>query len=466
MEDKEIKEIGIIKKKIDEYLKDKINDKKNQNIKNDFIEILYKIMNLYKLYISSLNQSDEILDAKNHIIEFLTNKGYNPVEFHILEENCFNEEKYITILMKNLSFYLQNYIFESKLLNLYYYQFHLIYFILTAILQSINQNILQENIIKFYFYHIVHFFQKDPKSPESYFIFYEGAFKLLKKKYNFKTNFILPLKNDFTISSTIQNMVYDIKIKLDNKKYSLFTDNELTFLGKFSEIFSPILIQINHINYKLRELIFTKADNDDDSFNLKILFTYISDCIGTVKNALERYNIKNEDLNKYYKYVNDFINLIDKYKLTYNYIVLMKLNNEQKEIIKDLPQLDIERYISYAKSYIEYNNITDNDYSEQFRDIINSVEFKNLYLSAMNSSYINDFVKIFGLRKEYNIFMKNYAKNINNYILYFPLSKGIKAYISNYFRIILNIHSIELIGEFNNEEKKNNIFMRKNNSFW
>ena len=48
----------------------------------------------------------------------------------------------------------------------------------------------------------------------------------------------------------------------------------------------------------------------------------------------------------------------------------MKLNNEQKEIIKDLPQLDIERYISYAKSYIEYNNITDNDYSEQFRDII------------------------------------------------------------------------------------------------
>ena len=73
----------------------------------------------------------------------------------------------------------------------------------------------------------------------------------------------------------------------------------------------------------------------------------------------------------------------------------------------------------------------------------------------MNSSYINDFVKIFGLRKEYNIFMKNYAKNINNYILYFPLSKGIKAYISNYFRIILNIHSIELIGEFNNEEKKN-----------
>ena len=142
MEDKEIKEIGIIKKKIDEYLKDKINDKKNQNIKNDFIEILYKIMNLYKLYISSLNQSDEILDAKNHIIEFLTNKGYNPVEFHILEENCFNEEKYITILMKNLSFYLQNYIFESKLLNLYYYQFHLIHFILTAILQSINQNTL------------------------------------------------------------------------------------------------------------------------------------------------------------------------------------------------------------------------------------------------------------------------------------------------------------------------------------
>ena len=49
--------------------------------------------------------------------------------------------------------------------------------------------------------------------------------------------------------------------------------------------------------------------------------------------------------------------------------------------------------------------------------------------------------------------MDKYAKEIEKYILYVPLARGIKTYVSNYFRIALNINSIELVGEFNDEQK-------------
>jgi len=54
--------------------------------------------------------------------------------------------------------------------------------------------------------------------------------------------------------------------------------------------------------------------------------------------------------------------------------------------------------------------------------------------------------------------MKDYAEQINKYILYVPLTKGIKAYVSNYMRIELNINSIELIGDFKDYDK-NDIYI-------
>ena len=49
--------------------------------------------------------------------------------------------------------------------------------------------------------------------------------------------------------------------------------------------------------------------------------------------------------------------------------------------------------------------------------------------------------------------MDKYANKIEKYILYVPLTKGIKGYVSNYFKIALNIKSVELIGNLNEDEK-------------
>ena len=75
----------------------------------------------------------------------------------------------------------------------------------------------------------------------------------------------------------------------------------------------------------------------------------------------------------------------------------------------------------------------------------------------MNSTHIKNFVKDFNLEEDYKIFMKNYSEKINEYILYVPLTRGIKAYVSNYLRIALNINSVEIIGEFD-ENLKNEYF--------
>ena len=56
------------------------------------------------------------------------------------------------------------------------------------------------------------------------------------------------------------------------------------------------------------------------------------------------------------------------------------------------------------------------------------------------------------------MFIEKYAKNIDSYILYVPLTRGIKAYVANYFRIALNINSVELIGNFVEEKNKNSIY--------
>ena len=71
----------------------------------------------------------------------------------------------------------------------------------------------------------------------------------------------------------------------------------------------------------------------------------------------------------------------------------------------------------------------------------------------MDSIHIKKFVNDFQLNNLYKNFMDNYANNINEYILYVPLTRGIKAYVSNYFRIALNINSIEILGEFNDNSK-------------
>ena len=75
----------------------------------------------------------------------------------------------------------------------------------------------------------------------------------------------------------------------------------------------------------------------------------------------------------------------------------------------------------------------------------------------MNSSYIQIFSNDNNLTDKYNEFMKKFVDKINEYILFVPLTRGMKAYVSNYMRICLNINSIS-ISEDLNEDLQNEYF--------
>ena len=57
-------------------------------------------------------------------------------------------------------------------------------------MNSYDKILFKDKNIKFYLYHIIHFFEKEKKSPEFYFFFYEGAFKFLSKNYNININYL------------------------------------------------------------------------------------------------------------------------------------------------------------------------------------------------------------------------------------------------------------------------------------
>ena len=110
-------------------------------------------------------------------------------------------------------------------------------------------------------------------------------------------------------------------------------------------------------------------------------------------------------------------------------------------------------YIEYANFFNACDKDSDEDYTDILKNILNSNKFKSLYLMAMKSKPIRDFVSDFSLDDLYNNFMKNYSEKINEYIIFAPLTRGIKAYVSNFLRIVLNINSIEILGEFDENSK-------------
>ena len=115
---------------------------------------------------------------------------------------------------------------------------------------------------------------------------------------------------------------------------------------------------------------------------------------------------------------------------------------------------DIEKYIYYAELCNKCKEDSSIDYTNSFKNIIESEKFKILYSTAMRSSYIQKFVYKNNLSERYKIFMNEYIKKITDFILYVPLTRGIKAYVSNYLRIALNINSVEFLGDFDEESKK------------
>ena len=100
---------------------------------------------------AKMNNIDaQISKIKSEILTFI-GKNYTKQPFFILDPNCFDDSiEYISTLMNNFYYYFSNSEIDGKLLNIYFYLFHLIYYILLIVMKKFNQDIFQNEIIKFY----------------------------------------------------------------------------------------------------------------------------------------------------------------------------------------------------------------------------------------------------------------------------------------------------------------------------
>ena len=416
------------------------------------IEVLLKLLDLFYSIINSEAQkfqneklSKLFSDNKLQVIKFLKDNGFQPIEFKILKTQDFDDHLlYLSTLLNNLCHYLGEYKFDSKFINIYYYLFHLIYFLLLAITEEKRKMLLEENTVKLYMHHIVHFFKKDERAPENHYFFYHGAFKNLKDKYHIRTDYVINFnrrKMNFRIPYTIETILLDYKDQI----ISSSNINELDFVGNFSNFMR------NQQKYfdEIKQNFYSLAPNNSGQFIS--LFSNISENIGKIKKNLEPLTC--EELTNYQSMINNFIELISERDMTLNDLILMELNYFHFPEKKQTNNYDILDYIEYAKFFNACDKDSGEDYTDAFKTILNSNKFKSLYLKAMKSKPIREFVSKFSLDNLYNNFMTNYSEKINEYILYAPLTRGIKAYVSNFLRIVLNINSVEILGEFDENSK-------------
>ena len=388
--------------------------------------------------------NNKISEASDELDKFLS-QNYKPKEFSILNTITFsNSSQFIATLIENLNYYFHDYEHNKRLLNIYYYLFHLIYYILYIITKEKEINRFNEDIVKFYLYHIIHFFVNDKKNPEYNFFFYEGAFKYLAKEFNISFYFLFDLED--AILSKI-NKSDDVKViistyhsKLSSEKNQ--SNDELNFIGKYTILSKQILDIMkegNDVNYK------------------KIEGNILLETCSSVKSKVEKVCeiIKKNGasclpLNNYKEIVEKLIKIIKENNLTLNNFNLMLYNYAHDD--DNIPEF--EKLLKLAETWKNYHNSIEQDFTPMFSEIINSEDFKELYITTMKSSYIQEFVKANNLIKLYNIFMKDYASELYKYILYIPLTRGIKAYVSNYLRIALNINGVEIIDISDDKSKQ------------
>ena len=436
------KEEEIAKENEDKFYS--IND--NNSDKNNIIEVPKESNNII------INSENKILSKKSEILELLE-KTHTKEEFHILNIESFdNSLEYISTLINNFFYYFSVYKIQKELIHIYYYIFHLIYYILFSIIKNHSKNLLKEKIFKFYLFHIVHFFQDDKKSPELNYFFYEGAFKYFKKNMDIYIRYIFELNSDIInvllSCHNIEVILNNFYLKLLNKKIK--TEDEYNFLSSYKSIMNEINIEINKIkenyNNKIVELI---PNQEKGETTLLILCQMIKDQSASAIKILKNKNITCESLENFLNKMKELSRIIFTQNLSINHFALMKYNYKKSASNEE----GINKYFTYLKEWQNDNKKINQDNTIIFSDLIESKDFKQLFLSAMNSSYIKGFVEYNKLSSVYKEFMDNYADIIDKYILYVPLTKGIKAYVSNYFRIALNINSIELIGTFQDQSR-------------
>ena len=435
------KEEEIAKENEDKFYS--IND--NNSDKNNIIEVPKESNNII------INLENKILSKKSEILELLE-KTHTKEEFHILNIESFdNSLEYISTLINNFFYYFSVYKIQKELVHIYYYIFHLIYYILFSIIKNHTKNLLKEKIFKFYLFHIVHFFQDDKKSPELNYFFYEGAFKYFKKNMDIYIRYIFELNSDIISvllsCHNIEVILNNFYLKLLNKKIK--TEDEYNFLSSYKSIMNEINTEINKIKENYNNKIVELISNQEKSETILILCQMIKDQSASAIKILKNKNITSETLENFLNKMKELSRIIFTQNLSINHFALMKYNYKKSASNEE----GINKYFTYLKEWQNDNKKINQDNTIIFSDLIESKDFKQLYLSAMNSSYIKGFVEYNKLSSVYKEFMDNYADIIDKYILYVPLTKGIKAYVSNYFRIALNINSIELIGTFQDQSR-------------
>jgi len=255
-----------IEKEEEEIAKEK--DDKFYSINNNNLDKNNSIEESKESNNTIINLENKILDIKSEILKLLE-KNHTKEEFHILDIESFdNSLEYITTLINNFLYYFSIYKIQKELIHIYFYIFHLIYYILFSIIKNPTKNLLQEKIIKFYLYHIVHFFQDDKNSPELNYFFYEGAFKYLKKNMDIYIRYLFELNRDIiyvllSCNNNIENIINKFYLNLLIVKNK--TEAENNFLGSFKKIMIEINSEINKIKVKYNDKIVELLPNKEKS---------------------------------------------------------------------------------------------------------------------------------------------------------------------------------------------------------
>ena len=447
------KSIQELKDKVSKYIQSSPLDSNEKNMilaLSHLIDIIYLFFKKSEINTSIYGSKNEesldnkISEVKEQLNKFLS-QNYKPKEFFILNPITFsNSSQFIKILLENMYYYFSDYEINKKYMNIYYYLFHLIYYILSIVSKEKETNNLKEDIIKFYIYHIVHFFLNNKKNPEYNFFFYEGAFKFLAKKFNISFSFLFNLEDailpNINITNEVQNLISTYYSKLCSVKYK--SNDELNFFGNYPTLYKKILDIMNEEN----DINYIKIEGNI----LLEKCSSLKNKIGQVENILKDNGVSCIALDNYKKIVENLIQIIKENNLTLNDFNLMFLNYDRD--YHNIPEF--EKLLKLTKTWENYHNAVEQNYTPIFSKIINSEDFKTLYSTTMKSSYVKNFVKANHLTKSYDIFMKDYVDELSKYILFVPLTRGIKAYVSNYFRIALNTNSIDIIDISNDKTKE------------
>ena len=358
-----------LRKKINEYT-NKIGPSLEESEK-DLLEILpqlldyiYYIIQNYDI-INENKQLDELSSIKDKLLEFLEKKKYSKSEFYILEVGLFDKSsKYLTTLIENLYFYFERYKLELNIKNIYYYLFHLIYYILLIIVNSYDKILFKDKNIKFYLYHIIHFFEKDKKSPEYYYFFYEGAFKFLSKNYNTNINYLFSFNKNvifkFRETHDIMYIINKFYNQIASKKEK--NEDEYNFIGKFRELYSKMMNEIGIYNLEIDSV-------KNECENLKNKVKKIND-------IFSKNNVECKELKVYQDKIEELLKIISENNLNDSHFALMRDNFNCKKQF----DIHIDKLLFYAKEWIKCNEELNKDYTEKFSQIINSSSFMYIIL--------------------------------------------------------------------------------------